>query len=417
MGDLRPLIALALALRLRGFEIVVQGDPALEWSAHQAGIAPSEWLSSASVSQAVLVRTEAGQRAISGMRVRYRDRWMSRQSNRNEKEQSDRLRRRLGGWDNPRIVAVIGSIPAYPLLGRFGRQCARVISTAMPYQSSKDFTMRPPDASPLWRLRKWRRGFWHFARQRQFRECTFHLLHASPTIFPRPTDWLPNMQVTGYVTLDDETGWTPPPRLTDFLNHGSPPVFAGFGTHPMLFGAAGESRARQILEACRRLAVRCVLQSPDLPSWQPSKDVFILHEHVPHAWLFPRCVAVVHHGGYGTVHAALVARKPMVVYPFQTDQFLWAARMGTLGVGPGFTARLKNLSTARLEADLTFVLRAECRDKAERLGQAVAGEQGLPIQVAAIESIIEHTRRGLRPVDWQMPVLNVAEPRGHAAMS
>ncbi|XP_022642990.1 sterol 3-beta-glucosyltransferase, partial [Vigna radiata var. radiata] len=55
---------------------------------------------------------------------------------------------------------------------------------------------------------------------------------------------------------------------------------------------------------------------------------------VPYRWLFPKCAAVIHHGGSGTTAAALRAGTPQVVCPFMLDQFYWAERMHWLGVSP-----------------------------------------------------------------------------------
>ncbi|WJX28624.1 hypothetical protein P8452_17319 [Trifolium repens] len=55
---------------------------------------------------------------------------------------------------------------------------------------------------------------------------------------------------------------------------------------------------------------------------------------IPYGWLFPKCAAVVHHGGSGTTAAALQAGTPQVVCPFVLDQFYWAERMHWLGVSP-----------------------------------------------------------------------------------
>ncbi|KAK7302450.1 hypothetical protein RJT34_13340 [Clitoria ternatea] len=55
---------------------------------------------------------------------------------------------------------------------------------------------------------------------------------------------------------------------------------------------------------------------------------------VPYRWLFPKCAAVIHHGGSGTTAAALQAGTPQVVCPFMLDQFYWAERMHWLGVSP-----------------------------------------------------------------------------------
>src|SRR5688572_2089969 len=57
MGDVRPMIPLALALRARGFDIVFIGDLTYQSLALEAGIAPSEWFTYSLVPQAFWLRT------------------------------------------------------------------------------------------------------------------------------------------------------------------------------------------------------------------------------------------------------------------------------------------------------------------------------------------------------------------------
>jgi UDP:flavonoid glycosyltransferase YjiC (YdhE family) len=61
-----------------------------------------------------------------------------------------------------------------------------------------------------------------------------------------------------------------------------------------------------------------------LLSTQVPETVFCLKE-APHAWLFPRVTAVVHHGGAGS---------PTLVTPFALDQYAWGRIVAGLGVGP-----------------------------------------------------------------------------------
>jgi UDP:flavonoid glycosyltransferase YjiC (YdhE family) len=403
-GDVRPLVTLGLALRARGFEIIVIGDGAFARSALAAGLAPSEWFSCCQVPQTFWLRTAAGQRGLWGERPRYRDRWLRDELAAHRRDLIERFWRRVGGPNNLRIVAAVGSITAVRMLRTFGPHCPKIVSCPMPYQPSAHFTMDPPDLTPLQRWRAWRQRNRPSADDQQFCEGMFHLVSASPTIFPRPEDWLPNMQVTGYVPFeDDHRDWAPSARLREFLAAGPPPVYVGFSSHAVLRGARGVRLARAIVDGCLRAGSRCLVQSADLPRSLESDRVFVLDRPAPHAALFPRCAAIVHHGGYGTTHVALAARRPMIIYPFQTDQFLWAARMGEMGVGPGFTARLRDLTADRLASDLAFVLDPGCRDRAAHWGAALDDERGLEVQVRAIESIIGHTRRGGDPVNWRMP--------------
>ena len=57
--------------------------------------------------------------------------------------------------------------------------------------------------------------------------------------------------------------------------------------------------------------------------------------------IFPRMVAVVHHGGAGTTSAGLRAGVPAVVTPFFGDQPFWGQRVADLGVGPAPIPRRK----------------------------------------------------------------------------
>ena len=52
-------------------------------------------------------------------------------------------------------------------------------------------------------------------------------------------------------------------------------------------------------------------------------DNVLLVDAVPHDWLFPRCQAVIHHGGAGTTAAGLLASCPTTVVPFFGDQSFW----------------------------------------------------------------------------------------------
>ncbi|KAL4385795.1 hypothetical protein GQ457_15G017040 [Hibiscus cannabinus] len=55
---------------------------------------------------------------------------------------------------------------------------------------------------------------------------------------------------------------------------------------------------------------------------------------IPYNWLFPKCVAAIHHGGSGSTAAALHAGIPQIICPFMLDQFYWADKMFWLGVAP-----------------------------------------------------------------------------------
>ncbi|MEW2398076.1 nucleotide disphospho-sugar-binding domain-containing protein [Streptomyces sp. NPDC046862] len=51
--------------------------------------------------------------------------------------------------------------------------------------------------------------------------------------------------------------------------------------------------------------------------------------------LFPRTVAVIHHGGFGTTADVLRADVPQVIVPVFADDPFWAARLHRAGPAGG----------------------------------------------------------------------------------
>ena len=202
----------------------------------------------------------------------------------------------------------------------------------------------------------------------------------SPAVVPAPADWDANTHVTGYWFLDSAAGWTPPPALASFLADGPPPVYVGFGS---MASRQPEETADLVLRALAETGQRAVmlsgwsgLQADRLP---PS---VIMVESVPHAWLFPRVSAVVHHGGAGTTAAGLRAGVPAILIPFFGDQGVWAGRVRALGVGPAPIPR-RELTAARLAEALRQAITDEAlRRRAADLGATIRAEDGVGRAVA-----------------------------------
>ncbi|GAA1722269.1 glycosyltransferase [Nonomuraea bangladeshensis] len=158
------------------------------------------------------------------------------------------------------------------------------------------------------------------------------VLHAwSPHLLPAPADWPADARPTGFWTLPADD-WTPPERLARFLDDGDPPIYVGFGSS---FSGDPEALTATVLEAVRLSGRRAVLAT----GWGALRagaepDGVLVIEEAPHEWLLPRVAMAVHHGGIGTVAAALRAGVPQVVRPFLGDQPFWAGRLHHLGVAP-----------------------------------------------------------------------------------
>ncbi|MFI7500441.1 glycosyltransferase [Streptomyces sp. NPDC049687] len=190
----------------------------------------------------------------------------------------------------------------------------------------------------------------------------------SPTVVPRPSDWGPNVHVTGF-WHHDQPMWKPPRRLLDFLAGGPPPVYVGFGSMRTADPRATDTLVRTAL---RRANLRGVL--PGDPA--TSEEGLLVVDDTPHDWLFPRMAAVVHHGGAGTTASALRAGRPSLVCPFFGDQPYWAARVRALGTGPE-PLPARDLTVPALVRRLHDLTRhAPYTEAARRIGRALEAENG-----------------------------------------
>ena len=143
---------------------------------------------------------------------------------------------------------------------------------------------------------------------------------------------------------------------------------------------------RSVLEALRATGRRGLLATGwgGLEGLGGSDRVHVL-EAAPHSWLFPRCAAVVHHGGAGTTHEGLRWGRPSVVCPVFGDQPFWARRVQALGVGPAPLPQ-KRLSADGLAAALAATDDRELQARAASLGAALRAEPGVTAAVEAIET-------------------------------
>lgn len=208
----------------------------------------------------------------------------------------------------------------------------------------------------------------------------------SPTVIPHPADWPDSVQVTGYLFLDAEGGWQPPPALAAFLAAGPPPVYIGFGS---MAGREPEQLAGLVLAALAQCGQRGVLLTGwgGLAATAVPDRVFVL-DAAPHGWLFPQMAAVVHHGGAGTTAEGLRAGVPNVIVPFAFDQPFWGARVQELGVGPAPVPQ-KQLTAERLARAIDrAVTDGAMRQRAAAVGAAVRSEDGLLDAVAAVQRIL-----------------------------
>ncbi|WP_166355566.1 glycosyltransferase [Phytoactinopolyspora limicola] len=212
-------------------------------------------------------------------------------------------------------------------------------------------------------------------------------LHAfSQYLLPPSTSYPSWAHTTGFWSLPAPPDWRPPARLVNFLASGEPPIYVGFGS---VAGSDPARAAQVVTKAVKQAGVRALLVKGwgGIRSAQETPDDILVLDDVPFEWLFSRVSLIVHHGGVGTIGAALASGRPQVVCPFMYEQPFTARRMHAIGVAP------PPISQTELTADsLASAIREALTDRssiyrAEEAGDLVRSERGTAVAVKILESL------------------------------
>ena len=223
-------------------------------------------------------------------------------------------------------------------------------------------------------------------RLRHWWNSPTRLVLTCPDWFARPqADWPRQAVQVGFPLADrygDRAGLDP--AVARFLDAGTPPIAFTYGSG-MRQGRAFFDTA---VALCRRMGRRGILLAPQadqIPGALPPEILAVAY--APFSALLPRCAALVHHGGIGTVAQALGAGIPQLLVPVAFAHFDEAARLQRLGVGAALSRRrFTPPRAARVLARLlaSQPVAAACREAAQRM----AAEDGIGATCDAVEQVM-----------------------------
>lgn len=214
------------------------------------------------------------------------------------------------------------------------------------------------------------------------------LVAVSPQICMRQPDWAPSLQVCGFL---DMPNMQLEGRLTEeverFLAAGAPPVYMTFGSWtPREIGNQSES-LRLFTEAAKLAGCRAIVQTHDAAACGFRSDDQILYVSAsPHHLIFPRCAAVVHHGGAGTTQSVTLAGKPSVVVAHISEQEHWGKELRRLGIA-GKVAHRGSVTAKQLAARIK-ALRPGMQIRAGEVARAMSAENGVATAIRLINERI-----------------------------
>ena len=230
---------------------------------------------------------------------------------------------------------------------------------------------------------------------------TLHLAMFSKVLGKPQPDWhSPTMQ-TGFCFYDGQSDLGKmPEKLTEFLENGEPPIV-------FTLGSAAVMDARDFFEesakAAKILNRRAVLlygifnEVPEIMEngkWKMENEAneqsrIVAFDYAPYSQIFPNAACVVHQGGVGTTAQVLRAGVPALIMPYSHDQPDNAARCERIGTArtisrDKYTAENAAKELRELLSDLNY------KTKAVQASVVVNAEYGTKIACDAIEKVCQN---------------------------
>lgn len=172
------------------------------------------------------------------------------------------------------------------------------------------------------------------------------------------------------------------PAVYAFLEAGAPPLAFTYGSAM----TRAQGFFRTALDLCVRLGRRGIFLAPQSGQVPDDLPPEVLHvPYAPFSRLLPRCAALIHHGGVGTVAQALAAGIPQLVVPVAFDHFDEARRVRRLWVGSSMSGR--SFTPARGEREIQRLLTDPSVARAGSIAKArMIEEDGVGAACDAVEA-------------------------------
>jgi len=213
-----------------------------------------------------------------------------------------------------------------------------------------------------------------------------NLVAETSAIGIKQLDWPDYHHVCGVFTIPNVAEqWTMPDDLQRFLKTGPPPVYITMGSMLSLDTSPGLI-TETLVQGALLAGCRTIVQSQwdELPDFPDHPRIYKIRK-VPHQYIFPYCSAVVHHGGAGTTHSAMLHGCPSIVIEHIADQTFFAGELQRLGVAPKVLHR-RTLTAPKLAKAIRTVLDDPgMKIRAEGLREIMLKEHGVETAVALIE--------------------------------
>jgi rhamnosyltransferase subunit B len=212
-----------------------------------------------------------------------------------------------------------------------------------------------------------------------------HLAMFSKVLGKPQPDWHSPTLQTGFCFYDGQNDLGKMPEdLNKFLEQGEPPIVFTLGSAAVMDARDFFEESGRAAKILNRRAVLLYGIFNDAPKF--TDENIAAFDYAPYSQIFPKAACVVHQGGVGTTAQVLRAGVPALVMPYSHDQPDNAARCVRLGTARTISRDGYNASNAAKElrellSDLSY------KAKALQASVVVNAEYGTKIACDAIEKV------------------------------
>mmetsp|Transcript_68419 Transcript_68419/g.164250 ORF Transcript_68419/g.164250 Transcript_68419/m.164250 type:complete len:946 (-) Transcript_68419:80-2917(-) len=186
------------------------------------------------------------------------------------------------------------------------------------------------------------------------------------------------------VCVGEDWGGSELNAMEEFLASGPPPVVITWGSMTVCTPRAMTRLAIRSLQLakCRGIIVRgwsgldvsLLEKDPDIEKiTKYCKEKILFMDTAPYMTLFPRCAAVVHHGGVGTTVVATRCGRPQVITPAINDQHDYGNMIMRTALTGMITGQISELSPEVLSTNIRKVIDDELmHERAVEMGECLS---------------------------------------------
>ncbi len=219
------------------------------------------------------------------------------------------------------------------------------------------------------------------------------LVAVSAALCERQPDWPDNYQVCGFLDMPNiELEGELSSELEQFITAGEAPIYMSFGSlTPMDINLQKETISL-FSDAATMANCRAIIQARDFQACDvtANSNVFFVNS-APHALVFPRCKAVVHHGGSGTTQTACLSGRPSIIVAHIAEQAFWGDELRRAGIA--MLLQRRNVTASKLAECIAEVSASSAMiQRAEAMGEVMRSEDGV---AAAVQLINDHFSNGV----------------------